>query len=347
MLVALALSYCPLLTPVIAVERELVFAPKKDSSLRKRFEETSKWRLVELTQVVNGTPIAIDGAEMSGTTSRRVTVLDVYMELGDSDPKRLRRTFEELAGEQSFDFDVQGASDSFEMSLTSPLSGVKIEFERGDDDGQAKARFAENSSGDASLLEDLTEDMDLRAFVPEDDVGVEDWWDVDADALARVLAPGGVRFALSEGGLPSSDVLDPLELASTLLCVLSENTGELAGDVTATWTETAKGEHGDTATGELDWKAQSDTKLDDRLAEILRSSGASTKRTKPTMSLTVTCEGEGALMWDLAAKHARSFDLALKTEFSAELFWNEGAGPVGYRFRFEGDSKLKAEFETP
>lgn len=347
MLAVLALSFCPFLTPVVAIENELLFAPKKGSSLRKRFEESSKWRLAELTQVINGSPIAVEGADMSGVTTRRIVVLDLYEELGEGKPKRLLRAFEELAGEHAFEFDIQGATDSFEMSLVSPLADTKVVFARADEGERASAKFAEGSSGDTRLLDGLTEDLDLRAFLPDDDVGPEDWWDVDSSDLSRVLAPGGVRLTLPNGGLPASEVLDPVELASTVLCVLSENTEALSGDVTATWKETTKHGDDDAAMIAIEWKSRSQTTLDERLNEVLKASGATTKRTAAAMSLAVACDGEGALDWNLSAKRANAFDLALKTEFSAELFWTENGQRIGYRFRFEGESKLTAEFEAP
>lgn len=331
-----------------SVEDTLAFQPRKDSEVRKSFTERTTWRMTELAQFVDDQPVSAPSPEISGSIARDLTVLDRYAELGARRPKLLRRNYEALSGAMKLEFEVQGLAESVEAALSSPLTDLKVEFECGADESACKARLAADSAGDTALLAGLAEDLDLRAFLPAEDVGVEDWWNVDSARLANVLAPGG-RLALNpdKGSIPPSDLLDPLEVATTVLFALAENTGELEGDVTATWGETKQVDGRSIAVIEIDWSSNSKDALAERVRAMLVAAGADTARTDPSIAFEVESEGKGKLLWDLAAGRAHSFELSLDSTISAELFWRESGQRNGYRFTVEAASKLAASFETP
>jgi hypothetical protein len=345
--VALAAGAVAIATPRRS-EDTLTFTPKKELELRKEFVESSKWRLSELETIVNDSPVAGPVPTMDGETTRKLVVLDRYAELGAGRPKSLTRKFEELAGDHSFDFEVQGLSDSIQLRLSSPLVETKVEFTREGDSEATKANFTGDASGDPLLLAGLVEDLDLRAFLPDEDMGVEDTWEIAPERFARVIAPGGaLHFGPDKGGVPASDALDPLEIVSTALFALAENTAEPEGDVTVTWVETKQVEGRSVAVLEIDWDSRSKGVLAERAAEMLAASGASSQRTDVAVNVLVICEGEGKLLWDLAARHAHSFELELRTSYEAELFWSQGGQRNGYKFKLSGESKLAASFAQP
>lgn len=345
-----------LLAPTLAVfalsqraaEDTLAFQPRKDSALRKTFTERTSWRVSELVQIFNGEPVSAPSPEISGSNTREFTVLDRYAELSASRPKLLRRTYEALSGAMKLEFEVQGMAESVAAASSSPLAGLQVEFECGDGDSACRARFAAEGAGDTALLVGLAEDLDLRAFLPAEDVGVEDWWNVDAAHLARVLAPGG-RLSLDpdKGSIPPSELLDPLEVATTMLCTLAENIGELGGDVTAKWSETKQIDGRSVAVIEIDWSSSSKDAHADRARAMLGAAGSTSERTAPAVDFEVASEGKGQLLWDLAAGRAHSFELELDSTIAAELFWTQNGQRSGYRFKVEAASKLAATFETP
>jgi hypothetical protein len=328
-------------------EDSLSFAPKPGLELRKEFVENTQWRLTELETFVNGSPVAGPIPSMDSESTRKLVVLDRYAELIGGRPKSLTRAFEELGGEHAFDFDVQGLSDSIQLRLSSPLAATKVEFTRAEDGEATKAAFA-GEGGDAALLEGLVEDLDLRAFLPDEDMGVEDNWEIASERLARVLAPGGaLHLNPDAGGVPASDALDPLEIVGAALFALAESATELEGDVTVEWTETQQIDGRSLAVLEIDWDSRSKGVLAERAAEMLAAAGASTDRTDVAVNVRLACEGEGKLLWDLTARHAHSFELDLRTSFEAEILWSQSGQRAGYKFKLSGESKLRASFTKP
>ena len=60
-----------------------------------------------------------------------------------------------------------------------------------DDEEQTYYSEFDGDDADESLLEGLLEDIDLRAFLPTEEVDVDDEWEVDTSTLGPVLLPGG------------------------------------------------------------------------------------------------------------------------------------------------------------
>ena len=85
-----------------------------------------------------------------------------------------------------------------EMGGSSDLEGMTVVFTWDEDDESYGVAFDEDSDGDDELLEGLEENMDLRAFLPEDDVAEGDTWGVDANLMRHVIAPGGALKILPD-----------------------------------------------------------------------------------------------------------------------------------------------------
>lgn len=330
-----------------ATEAELSFHPAKDSRARKEFSESVTWRITELTQLLNGEPVTGPTPEITGSSEREWVALDQYVELATGRPKRLDRKFEKLRGQSRLDFEVSGMSENVATPLVSPLEGVSVEFDCSEESA-CKARFAEGSTAPSTLLDGLAEDLDLRALLPLEDVGVEDRWTIDAALLARVLAPGG-KLALGpeRGSIAASELLDPLEIATTVLCALSETSEELSGEVEALWRETREDDGRALAVIELEWKSAAKCDASKRALELMEAADAPTQRKDCALEFAVDSEGRGELVWDLAAGRAHAFELELESTLACEMLWSEGPVRMGYRFKVGAQSKLEASFETP
>ncbi len=332
-----------------APEAELAFAPAADSRVRRTFDESTRWRITELSQVLNGEPVAGPTPEISGSNERKLIVLDHFAELGAKRPARLVRKFEELRGESRLEFEVSGMQENVKTALASALEGTRVEFTCGAADAPCKARFAEDSSGgDGALLDGLAEDLDLRALLPSEDVGVEDRWTIDASRLSQVLAPGGqLALNAAKGSIAPSELLDPLEVGTTVLCALSECSRELDGEVEAVWVSTRAVDGRALAAIELEWESSSTHDASKRVVQLLEAAGSPSSRTDIALEFVVASEGTGTLVWDLAAGRAHSFELELDSTIGCEMLWSEGGSRMGYRFTIAAQSKFATSFEAP
>jgi hypothetical protein len=331
-----------------APDDELAFRPAKDAQARKTFSEQTNWRVTELAQLVNGSPVEAPAPEINGVSERALTVLDRYVELGDGRPKLLRRKFEDLEGGLRMNFEVMGTRESVDVALGSALKDTIVEFTCADGAGPCSARFHEDGSGDTRLLEGLVEDLDLRGLLSPDDMGVEDRWEIEGESLARVLAPGGaLALVPRSGAFPKSDLLDPFEIATTVLCALSETSADATGEVSATWTRTSEFDGRSMAVIALEWESSAKCELGERALALMNAAGAPTARTNCSVEFDVQSEGEGELLWDLAAGRAHAFKLELESTLACTMQWSEDQARLGYRFKVAAQSKLAASFETP
>src|SRR4030095_1681153 len=134
--------------------------------------------------------------KISFVEQTHVAVTDAYGPLKDGKPSKVTRSYEKLGGtstqkvELPEGMDAQGDPNE-EKERSSELEGKSVVFKLDDDGESYKADFADGK-GDAKLLEDLEEDMDLRGFLPRGDVTEDKSWEIEAKVFNSVLgAPGG------------------------------------------------------------------------------------------------------------------------------------------------------------
>jgi hypothetical protein len=324
---------------------DLAFKPTKDAQVRKTFEEETRWTLDSMDVTVDGRPAHTDVPDMEGTCERKLVVLDKYEAVEGAVTLRLSREFEELAGSSSIAMKMPDAQIDSKVEMASELSGAHVRFVRKDASSPAVAKWARDENSSSGVLAALREDLDLRAFMTESGLSEGDHWKVDAATLADVLAPGG-ELALDPRHVESSAALGATDRIGATFCSLADNTGELAGEVLCTWTDTKKSADGELATIELEWESTSNTDQDDLFARRCRAAGAKDGSGDESIGMSWTSSGKGRIEWDLKAGCARAFELALESQIDVRLEYTQGSQHMGYRFKLSGESKSSATFEA-
>ena len=209
--------------PHAARSETLRWAPRSGASLKRTFEAHHRLELSSATLTVDGQEIeGEETPEWRIDYSERVAVTDRIGDLGAGVPLELERTFDELWTE------VRHAGEVFEEEessrSSSPLEGVTVRF-LWDEDEERHAVESEEEL-DEELLGGLVEDMDLRAFLPADEVAEGDTWEAGPRAFLDYMWPGGQ--------LGFRDDEEPDELDGELNRALYENA---EGTTVVTFTE--------------------------------------------------------------------------------------------------------------
>lgn len=300
----------------IAPSQELTFAPREGGSVRTSIE-----REVELA--VESFVMLIDGEEMPGhgtvpesevRIEERFVFLDRYEEVAAGRVTRLVRTYEELASRREEDANTPTGPLERESQAEYELEGLSVEFGWDEDDGSYTASFAEGE-GDEDLLEGLWAELDFRQFLPAEDVSEGDAWDVPGTVFAHLAAPGGDLVVGNDEG----QWAEPnLELARAY-------TGEVTCTSLGERTVEDRVLQAVGVTMELSAKSTDEVDEGERTQEFVY-------------------ELEGELLWDAAAGHLHSLELAGRLEVEMVLtrevemgertFETESTIGTGGSFRF-------------
>lgn len=310
-----ALAPLLLLTPILrAPAADIVFGVEKGKQVTKNFEIGVELELSEMSGVVGGQEIPKEAfGEMEITMSMKevLEIVDEYGALQDGKPSKVVRKYEKAQREERQHTTVPGAEEGSDDNTdkTSELEGKQVVFTLKDGEYTA-AHVAEG--GDASLLEKLKEDMDLRDLLPGKEITPGDTWKVPTLKVLEALSPGG-----SNGFKKDEDDEDEL----------FEN---MKGESEATFKEVREdGGH--------------------KYAVIVlaiagESSGPKEfDGEKGTMGLEVELEGE--VLWDLAAKRFHSFDVqgdvTMLMEFTQEI--DGGGQKMELEMKIEMTGKLHSK----
>lgn len=324
----------------------IVFAPEAKSRAKKSFAESTSWKLMSLEQRVQGSLQPMAAIDAHGTVKRELVVVDTYSKLDGGVPLMLQREFETIGARAECSLEVQGEQEEFDLELTSPLSGAKVLFQREDKDAEPEAKFADERSAGANLLESLREDLDLRALLGPSDVEQGDSWKVDVADLTDLLVPGGT-LALTPTSVPTSRTLEDADVLLTTLCSLADcAASELDGQVTCTWRETTTEGQANLAVIDLDWDSQADALLGPELLRRLEAVGKATPREDLSLSVNWSSKGGGELVWDLAKKRAHSLTLKLDSKVSWVENWSQQGMTIALAVGMEAQSELAVEFEA-
>jgi hypothetical protein len=234
----------------------------------------------------------------------RVVVTDEILEMGEGQPTRLKRKFEDLGGEilgSSYPAGVRRRSSS--------LEGRTVVFTWSADEREYEAKL-EHAPDRDSRLQGLVEDLDLRGFLPGTCVEEDDRWSADPNSVGALFLPGG------DLGLSASDG-DPVQ---RLAAAFSR---DLDGWVQATYRgqreeDGVEVEHVDLA-----------AKLEARFADLSGDEEGSLK-----------LELQGILYWHVAAGHVAFLELSGPIRVELRL---TGWSSVAFNARYAGDATLRID----
>ena len=177
---------------------ELVYAPAEGLVLVRTFDASYDYSLDERHIELDGEEFPHDAPpELQILSEEHIVVTDELQGVEGGRPTRLQRTFDEL--ERNVTQSTPGAEDAEQHSLCD-LEGSSVVFRWNEDEQAYDVEAAEGEELDEDVLDDLLEDMDLRQILPDKEVEPGDEWEVDVDAYARLMWPGGFLHFYEEGG---------------------------------------------------------------------------------------------------------------------------------------------------
>jgi len=287
---------------------EVKFGPSDGTTITKTFSAEFEMELDDFAMIVGGQDVGsmIGTPEMTFTSSSEVSFSDEYGGVADSRPGKLTRTFEDLGSEFTMTIAMMGESDEQGTEMTSPLEGVSVVFDWNEESGDYDVSFADDSEGDESLLEGLTEDTDLRGLLPRGEVSKDETWEFEPMALQAMLMPSGDMSWETED-MPDADMAEFEEMFSEFTDEAMALGEELmAGEGTATYMGTREIDGRQVAVIGLEVEIGSSTDLSSLLASIAER--AMEEEDAPddaeidiqTADVSMDIEAEGELLWDLA-----------------------------------------------
>jgi len=292
---ALAAS-CLLAFAAPAPKDEPAFRPAAGTTLVRTLRTKSELALDEMHLSMNGEEVEdefLDSVDMRMVHEESLVVTDAYEALAGARPTRLKRTFDELSGSDHNSFKHAEGEENDDAELESALEQKSVVFTWNAEAGRYEVAFAGDQAGEAELLEGLEEDMDLRAFLPDQAVSEGDTWAIEPAAFQALLEPGGdLALVDSEAEEDADD-----DAASDQL------RANLAGTIRATY-KGVRAEDGVRAAVielALDVRTHTENALS---GDEVPEGSSGTDRAEPSFVLA------GELRWDLEHGHALSLELS-------------------------------------
>jgi hypothetical protein len=171
---------------------KIAFDPKTPSKASKQFTVEHHLALQSLKLEDNGVE-QLAQQELNFDTKQTLRTLDEYKACAGGRPTILRRNYEEASLHVDVTSRQGNGSDAIgrdAIDAKSPFEGMQVQFTWvPEEKGYGKLYTAKE--GDEGFLPFLTEDLDVRAVLPDHAVSVGDEWTIDPALLVDWVAPGG------------------------------------------------------------------------------------------------------------------------------------------------------------
>lgn len=331
---------------------EVVFAPADGTTVTKTFVTEFEMELDDFAAIVAGQDVGsmLGTPEMTMVSRDSVTFTDEYGDVSEGRVGKLTRRFDSLGSEATFSVTMMGESDEQGTSMTSPLEGLAVVFAWNAEEDDYDVRFAEDSTGDDSLLDDLTADTDLRGLLPSGAVEVDESWSFEPTTLEALLVPSG-DLGWETDDIPEADMAEFEEMFEEFTDEAMALGEELmAGEGTATYKGTREVDGRKVAAIELSVEIGSSADLSDLLSSIAER--AMEEGDAPddaeidieTADLSIDLDAEGELLWDLATGTVHT--LTLSGDFDIALDVSIFASGDGEEMDFEVSVAFSGPFMT-
>jgi hypothetical protein len=300
------------------------FAPAEGSKLKKTMTASTHMTSDSIEIWVNDEKQEGQGeGKITVDDSTSIVIADEYVKVGKGRPIELKRTFEKLEGDSSQKFSAGEMEEEQKKEQASELAGKTVVFKWNEKDETYEPSFAEDDA-DEDLLERLQEDMDLRAFLPEDEVKEDAKWTVKGSAAALMIFPNSlVKLEDTE---KDEEAADRSELDHELVDNLE---GKIEAHFASTREEDGKTLAVIAIKGDLESKA--DMSSED----------------EGDVEITITGELTGEILWDTKARHVHSAAITFeqKVAYTASQTYDMGgeSAKVKQVFGLAGTSKFELE----
>jgi hypothetical protein len=312
------------LTPVLLAFRppatRIRFAPAEGSSVTKTYEQKVRLALDNYSMEGLGGMQQPD-MELTLTSNQKVVVTDEYKKLRDGAPAELKRSFDEVGSDMAMSMKMEagGQSQSTDSNVKagSELNGKKVVF-TWDAEKKEYTKAFDPTLDKEDLLKGLQEDMDLRAFLPAEEVKEGDEWEIDPKALAGILSPGGDLSFVPEG-----DEADMAEMGAmgSIGSMSAEMAEQLTGTVKAKLIALRDVEGAQMAVIKLEINVESKADMTETAQEQIKKQDlpeAVSSIEIEHLDVEWKLEAEGELTWNLAAGHFHTLEISgtsnLKTD---------------------------------
>ncbi len=200
---------------VAGAPEEIVYAPAEGAELVRTFDSRASYALDSLAIEIDGEEIPHgDAPELEIESSEHIVVTDTLVDVEGGRPTRLKRRFDELGRDVRYS---APGEDDLERESRCDLEGATVVFQWKEDDEVYEASADEGESLPEETLDDLIEDMDLRQLLPGREVEPGEEWEVEVDAYARLMWPGGfLHFYEEDAEVDPDDVAGDRELVDNL-----------------------------------------------------------------------------------------------------------------------------------
>jgi len=331
-----------------------VFEPEEGSSLSRTFGTEMDLQLDSFTMQVNGEDMTGMMGEFEFTlrNEQEVGVSDTFAGLGDGRPTKLERTFDSLEGSTVISVVTMMGQEDQSMSSESELEGKTVLFEWDDDEEEYKVTW-EDGEEDEDVLGGLTEDMDLRALLPNEEVSKGDSWTIELSELASLATPGGnlrlVPEDMDDSGGMDADMLDGMrEQFGDQFAELFE------GECTCTFKEVREVGGEEIAEITVEVEIASAANVADMLMEFINEMSSEFGGDAPEVDIesadiNLDFTGEGALLWNLEGGHASSFDISgeaiLGIDMAVVVEAPDGSQTIEVSIEMSGSYQHEVEME--
>lgn len=321
------------------------YHPAEGLSLTRTYTSKTELTLDDMEISQNGQPVQMPmEIDMDMSMSQKTVVTDKYGAFGEARPKKLTRSFDELAQQSDFSMRMQGGPGGDQdksVESASDLQGKTVVFTWDEDSGAYKAAFS-TDEGDAKLLEGLEEDMDLEALLPVKEVAEGDTWDLDVKKLRPLLAYGGNLHLKPTDEEGASSAMPGMDSMGDFSSVFGDM---LEGEASAEYRGSRDVDGTKCAVIHLTLDVSASADISDKVRDAMENLPNDQVRSLEIehMDLELEMKGEGDLYWDLEAGVPHSLELTGTTNMTMDMAMNIDIGG-GSPLSMEQNLQLSGSF---